>query len=513
MQALKSFINGTITNGKKVMNKVTQINGSSSNVGTPNAIYRKLQQLRSDSVIMYNGESSLEVQKYLHKLKYESDEDYALRLKFTFFKPFYKKIVDFYTSKVFHVEPKFNDLVLTDLKDILEDINCLGDDKGVFFKNVFKDAVINGLTFVLVDLPSYNTEIPQTSEQRKPYCVHIKPENVIGWRYDVVEGKTKLLEVRVRERYTEEDDNYESITVETISIFKDINGIITKEVYKERKNGVVSSIVQALGSNYEKVDEVQLNGISSIPLCALYLNKTGFFEATPPLYDLAKMNIEHYILDSQYKDVLRTHTIPILCFTGMGGYDDELKKQPIKPKSFITLSGDAKASYVELSKAPIESARESILDLEKQMAIFGVSFDEATQVKSNTATGRVLDANEMNSPIKSWVETLEDFIEQVLYKLYEWKYDETEYSAKVKEFEAMDFKMVEFDTSFGMNDINNVTVDNILSLYTSGLVTQELALQILQEKKVISETADIDSIVAQTQIQAGVSGQIQANTL
>ena len=71
----------------------------------------------------------------------------------------------------------------------------LGSDLNTFYRHVFEDALVCGLTYVYVDYPNSVEDITLQEEKDRnlrPYAVHIKAEQLIKAVSETVDGRVRL---------------------------------------------------------------------------------------------------------------------------------------------------------------------------------------------------------------------------------------------------------------------------------------------------------------------------------
>jgi hypothetical protein len=137
--------------------------------------------------------------------------------------------------------------------------------------------------------------------------------------------------------------------------------------------------------------------------------------ATPPLIDMADLNIKHWQSSSDQDSILHTARVPLLAISGL--QDDD--KIEIGPKAFLRLPVGGEAKYVEHTGAAIEAGRLSLNDLVDQMRAMGAELLVESQV-STTATQNNIEDGEAKSQLKLMVEGEEDTLDNAITLMHEW---------------------------------------------------------------------------------------------
>ena len=117
-----------------------------------------------------------------------------------------------------------------------------------------------------------------------------------------------------------------------------------------------------------------MRGINAIPVAPVYLNQTGFMCGSPPLMDLADLNITHWQSSSDQRNILHVARVPILFASGVAE-DIELV---VGANAFMRASDpQARLEYVEHSGAAITSGKDDLKVLEFQMQAMGLQLLQA----------------------------------------------------------------------------------------------------------------------------------------
>ncbi len=91
---------------------------------------------------------------YLPQEPAESDKAYVNRLSRSTLFNAYKRTVGGITGKVFSKDIVLGDDVPEEMADWSEDVDLMGRNLANFSRDVFKDGLQTGLSYILVDMPS-----------------------------------------------------------------------------------------------------------------------------------------------------------------------------------------------------------------------------------------------------------------------------------------------------------------------------------------------------------------------
>jgi hypothetical protein len=353
--------------------------------------------------------------EYLPQEQGESKDEYDKRLARSFLFNAFRRTVETVNGKVFSKSIVLQDDVPPQIKTWTENIDLAGRNINVFASEVLKEAMQKGLTHVLVDMQKQietrdaagNPRPPSVAEVkaagRRPYFVHIKPENLIGWQSEVKDGVPTLTQIRVKECAKKKDGKYGEKTVERVRVIEPDKF----ELYeKDQETGdftLVDSGTTTLGF---------------IALATFYTKRSGFMTAECPLQDLADLNVMHWQSSSDQRNILHFARVPILFRAGFGDKDGGVQEVGAN-RMFTAKDANAKMEVVEHSGAAIDAGRQDLLDTEDRMRVMGLELfiGKPGQV---TATSRNIDSEEVNSTVKSWAQELQDTLELALDYMGRW---------------------------------------------------------------------------------------------
>lgn len=344
--------------------------------------------------------------KFLPKWPQEEQEAYNCRLGVTTLFPAFNRTVEVLSAKPFSKALTLGDDVPSRLKTWCDDIDLQGRNLQAFAASLCEDLMGPGFCGVLVDYPpaeGVRTQADEAAAGVRPYFVHVKVGNVLGWKAKVVNGAWVLMQLRLMECTTEDDGPYGEKVIEQVRVLEPGKW----ELWRKRKD-------QAGAEEWF----LHLEGVTTlkeIPFVPLYGKRIAFMVGAAPLLDLAFMNIEHWQSKSDQQNILHVARVPILAVIG----DEEKKSVTVGSTSavHIPLGGDMK--FVEHTGKAIEAGRLSLLDLEDRMRQAGA---ELLVIKpANQTQVQTLSDNEQGRcAMQRIAEDLEDGIDQALQLMAEW---------------------------------------------------------------------------------------------
>jgi hypothetical protein len=335
---------------------------------------------------------------YLKQWPQEDDADYLVRLEASVLYNAYRKAVNGLTGRVFAKPIQLGDDVPADIVEFLENIDLTGRGLQPFARDVFKDGFY-GLSHILIDAPS---KAPETLEEERssgfrPYWIHVKAHDLIGWRAKIVNGVYKLTQVRIRESYLKEAGIYAEVPIDRIRLLEPGRFEIWDAVGKDNA--------------YMKIEE-GLTGIDYIPLVTYYANRTGHMLAEPPLEDMAHLNVKHWQISSDSDNTLHVASVPLLHFAGFPQDFADTEGEASVSNAFVG-PVDSKVSYVEHGGEAIGASKTRLDELKEEMDILSMQM-LIQKSGSQTATAKAIDTAEANSELESMALNLQDALEQAL---------------------------------------------------------------------------------------------------
>tara|TARA_R100000005_G_scaffold95776_1_gene78730 strand:- start:4444 stop:5763 length:1320 start_codon:yes stop_codon:yes gene_type:complete len=341
--------------------------------------------------------------RYLPRHPAEHAAVYAERANRATLRNYFRRTVSKLVGRVFAEPLGLSEDMPEELRALLRNADLMGRGINVIARDWFEDALVSGLSHMLVDFPAENDSASLAEERAsgaRPYLVHVRADQLIAAQWDGHGGNKLLTQIRIREKgllwHGFEEREEERIRVIEPDHWR---------LYRADEKGKWQEM--ASGEN----------SLGRIPLVTLYTARKGFLQAEPPLEDLAFLNLEHYQIRSDQRNALNVASFPILAASG---YNPEIDG-PIEvgPNKVLTTSeSEGRYYYVESSGAALAAGAKELETLEQAMQLFGLQFEAPTQVE--TATGRALDAADALSPLSGMAMGLEDSLNALLRLLGDW---------------------------------------------------------------------------------------------
>jgi len=402
---------------------------------------------------------------YLPKEPSESTANYNSRLNRSVLFPAYSRTIKQAVGKAFATTPA---MTLPESLDYMRvDCDQTGSGLEYFTKSLLEEAINFGISYILVDYPSTDHELSLADEYDqniRPYFVKINPLAVLDIKLDYINNKVEL----VKFSFTEMVEDQEGDQIEQ------------RKDFIRLEDGVYVRTYQFINNKEELIYQGKIS-LDIIPVVPVYGNKVNPYFGTPVLLDLAFLNILHWQKQSDVENILHSVACPILFIKGVdaGTNEDGTPKTiQISPNStYSTSDSNADIKWVEPSGGGIKVVMESADKLIDNMSVMGL---DLTVIKpgTETATGRLLDAAESNSILKSITIDLEWSIYQALI-----------IAGLYLNIDASDSEYV-MDVSSTVLSSDEVRL--LIDMYKEGLLDAKAVLEEIKARKLIKSVNNID---------------------
>jgi hypothetical protein len=288
------------------------------------------------------------------------------------------------------------------LAALAENVDLGGRTLTVFARDVMQAALTDGLTHILVDHPRIGETGKDTA---RPYLVHIRAPDLIGWRGQESGIGSSLTRIRIRETVHRASGTWDDTTERQIRVlYPD-----SFEIWRRGDDRLGPWQRQDAGDS----------SLGCIPLVTIYANRSGFMTAHPPLMDLAWLNLAHWQSASDQRHILHVARVPILFGRNLTLPEDGLA---LGPNRIVTGEGEsADLRFVEHSGAAIAAGRQDLIDLEDRMAVMGLDLmTRRGGTGSTTATARAIDAAENSTSLLGLIHAVEEGLTTAFGYMADW---------------------------------------------------------------------------------------------
>jgi hypothetical protein len=351
-----------------------------------------------------------------------------------------------------------------------------GTTLNAFARRMLEVAILYGHSSALVDFPAGETPRTLAEERaqrdRQPYLIQVNPTQILGWRTNDQRPQSELEQVRIREFVALPLGSFGEEIEEQIRVLEPGR----YKVY--RRN-------EAAAGNWEIISSGETS-LDSIPLVTVYSNRLGNLLSTPPLLEVAYLNISYAQRFCDYMHAIHTGAMPILT---MRGFDpDGDVPIGISVNTAVLLPPDGGCEYVQPTSEAFESQLKCLEALEDQISRLGINTLSQQNVTNAAAESKRLDRIDSDSIMALISGDLKRALEEMLRIAGTY--------AGIEPPQVI----IEQDYENRLIDGNQITA--YLQLYMQNAISQETLLRILQTGEVLPPELDIPTEMDRTEARA-----------
>lgn len=310
---------------------------------------------------------------------------------------------------------KINPDVPSQLVELLDNVDLLGHDLHTFARDWMREGIAKGFAHCLIDMPTIvvppgtvRTVADDLRERNRPFLKLISPENVIFASSAMFDGVETLVHIRIYEEETVRVGMMEDV-IERIRIYEPGTFTVYRKFWLDEKRTKFEWRVESNGT----VD------LPYIPIVTFYAQRDGFMLSTPPLEDLAHLNVAHWQSTSDQRNVLTVARFPMLA---CAGYNEKSGGDArVGPRQLLgTRDPNGRWYYVEHSGKSIEAGENDLANLEDQMGNYGAEFLKKKRTISRNPQDRVYDTVEETSELQDMTLRFTVSVNTVLGIMADW---------------------------------------------------------------------------------------------
>jgi hypothetical protein len=444
---------------------------SKANVNTPTHAYQEMAgHWLLPHALMGGTQAMRQMAKvFLPKEPRENEKAYWVRLQRTVLFPGYRKTITSLAAKPFQKPVTLEDGAPPQIEDLIDNIDNTGRNLTSFSHDVFTDAMNDGIAYILVDYPVVQVSATVADERAagvRPYFCALRAEDVIEARLEANGAATEqLTRLRVRIETTEPDGDFGEKIVRRVKVITPT----TYQVWIETPDDVIN--------NGWSIESEGVNTLGEIALVPVYAGRVAPFLATPPLEDLAYLNLRHWQSQSDQDNILHVARVPILFVKGL----PKTTQIEVGPNSMVRAESDtADMKYVEHTGKAIDAGQKDLDSLREQMAVLGYEplISNAGRGSGITATQRAIDAAEAQADLQAWARGLENALEKAFAFAAKWlNLANTEIDVLI-------------DTDFSLSIREEMDIKAITQARAQGDLSRETFWNELRRRNILPESFD-----------------------
>ena len=404
--------------------------------------------------------------RYLPQEPREQDDAYENRLARSTCPPYYQRLERMLAGMLTRKPVRLQDIGDVQ-REQLFDVDLQGNDLNVWTYEAARKMIRYGHVGVLVD-------VPQDGNGR-PYWVTYTPREILGYRTEVINGKTSFTQLRLLEKIIEPEGDYGEKEVTQVRVLYQGR----YEIHRKNDNG-----------KFIVVDEGETT-LSEIPFSVAYANRVTLMESRPPLEDIAELNIKAYQVLSDLDNQLHISAVPLLGFFGFPQSSEEVTAGP---NEAIAFPAEGRAEYIEPTGRSFDSQFQRLEQLEKQINELGLAAVLGQKLSAETAEAKKIDRSQGDSTMMVVAQQMQDLIDNSLV------------------FHAQLLNTTEIGSSFVNRDflgtrLEAKEIQSYLELYRAGTITQKTLLEQLTQGEVLGDKFDVEEEIEATQMGGLIDNQ------
>ena len=396
--------------------------------------------------------------KYLMQEPRELDESYDNRLARSVCPPYFLRLERMLAGMLTRKPVRLNETGDA-IREQLFDVDLQGNDLNVWTYETARKMIRYGHIGVLVDAPA-------SGSNGRPYWVTYTPRDILGWRTEMVDGEMQFTQLRLQEKVSEPDGLYGEKIIEQVRLLTPGNF----EIHRKAKTG-----------KFVKVDEGTMP-VDKIPFSVAYSNRVNLLDSRPPMADIAELNLKAYQIQSDLDNQLHISAVPMLAFYGFPQNAEEVSAGPGEA---IAFPADGRAEYIEPDGKSYDAQFRRLDRLESQINELGLAAVLGQKLSAETAEAKRIDRSQGDSTMMVVAQQMQDMIDNCL--MFHSQYINSEAGSC---FVNRDFLSQRLEPQ---------EIQALLTLYTSGSITQKTLLDQLTEGEVLGDEFDVEEEIEATQ--------------
>ncbi len=388
----------------------------------------------------------------------ELDESYDNRLARSVCPPYFLRLERMLAGMLTRKPVRLNETGDA-IREQLFNVDLQGNDLNVWTYETARKMIRYGHVGVLIDAPA-------TGSSGRPYWVTYTPRDILGFRTEMIDGEMQFTQLRLQEKVSEPDGLYGEKIVEQVRLLTPGNF----EIHRKAKTG-----------KFVKVDEGTMP-VDKIPFSVAYSNRVNLLDSRPPMADIAELNLKAYQIQSDLDNQLHISAVPMLAFYGFPQNAEEVSAGPGEA---IAFPADGRAEYIEPDGKSYDAQFRRLDRLESQINELGLAAVLGQKLSAETAEAKRIDRSQGDSTMMVVAQQMQDMIDNCL--MFHSQYINSEAGSC---FVNRDFLSQRLEPQ---------EIQALLTLYTSGSITQKTLLDQLTEGEVLGDEFDVEEEIEATQ--------------
>ena len=427
--------------------------------------------------------------RYLPRLDSQTDDEYAAYKDRASFFNATARTADGFVGLVFRREPTFKIPETTSgvgraLAAFVEDANMLGTSLESYAKDVVREVITVGRTGSLVDWEN-------ESEQRA-YVVLYRPEQIINWRTDRINGRNVLSLVVLRETRKISSDGFSCEEQEQLRVLRLVKD--TKSSGEKHAGWIYQVELWVLADGHSagarkkrsKTEWVKLETRvpmrlgKPLPLIPFVFHGPRNCQECVdklPLADIIAVNLDHYRLNADYKHGLHFTALPT---AWVSGFDKEYSLRIGSRTAWVAETPGATAGFLEFTGQGLTTFERAMDRDERLMAVLGSRMLEPQKRAVETADAIELRQSGENSVLTAISLSVSDSLTQILRWVYWWNSTE-----ELPEAIGDNQVLAQLNTDFSAKGMSSDEITAVVGAWQAGALSQASMFELFRRGEVL----------------------------
>lgn len=411
----------------------------------------------------------------------ESDDAYQRRIFHATLPPFLSRLASQAAGIILRkgVKVEGDDYWMNWIQNVCGDGTTLDE----YARRQLVTALLYGHSSTVVDFTndaSPRTLAEERQSGRRPYLVPIHPRQVLGWRTTNDSASSDLAQVRIREQVVVPKGAYGEELVEQIRVLTPGGYEVWRSAalpYRQLSNYTV----QPLPLQWELVESGSTT-LERVPMVTVYSNRTGNLMSTPPLMEVAALNLAYAQRFCDLHHSIHVTANPMLV---MRGFDPDTDSPiGISANTALLMPVDGGAEWIQPTTDAFEAQLRTLKELEDQISRLGINTLSQANLTNAAAEARRLDRVDSDS-IMAMI-SLD--LERTLAQMFE----------MASSYVGIEPPTVTIPRDYDNRMLTGNEVTALLQLYMQNAISQQTLLKVLQDGEVLPITIDLDAEISLT---------------
>lgn len=397
---------------------------------------------------------------WLPKEPAEAEDSYQRRLGQSVAPPYLKRLLSLLAGMLTRKPVRLED-VPDSIREDLFDVDLQGNNLDVWLAMAARTALLYGHVGVLVDFPRAD----EGSTGDRPYWVAYSPRDILGWRTEAASGRQLLTQLRLLERVVVPHGEFGEELISQVRVLEPGSF----RLYRKQ---------MSKGQSYDLIEEGTMT-MDRIPFAVAYADRVGLLESRPPMEEVGWLNLQSYQRNSDLANQLHIAAVPRLVGYGVPVEADEIDNGP---ETMLALPVDAKINYVEPGGTSYQYQFQHLEMIRQQINELGVATILGQKAVAESGISQSIQRSQGDAQLMQVGIQLQDLVDNCLQMHGELRGIPQAGAAVV-------------NREFVETKLEPAQVQQIIALYTNGMVTLQAALEELEQGNVLSEDFDVEAEV------------------